>query len=270
MKNSSQRSSLPPVQDLDRSGSEYSRLWGTSMLLLGNAGPNRRRRRPCEWHLDEWRSTFSCKWICKQAKLLPLVQANPRSLHEKSLHSQKWQYGALCQHRESSSPTFLRMRLTVQLLLMRTAMWKCCKISSPHNSPVFLGMKTCYSSRMEQQECRCFVPEPSRFQKWGYPMAPLLPRLNPLRLFSLGVPENKSVRNKAKNYRRFKTANSRWSGCNSCGDAVTGHEQFQVPTWMHASKWKPSWGRYFQNTNFQTGINQNGYSYAFHLCQINR
>jgi len=30
--------------------------------------------------------------------------------------------------------------------------------------------------------------------------------------------------NKAKNYRGFKTANSRWSGCNSCGDAAKGHE----------------------------------------------
>jgi len=58
-------------------------------------------------------------------------------------------------------------------------------------------MKTRYFSRMEQQatqqECQCFVPEPSRFQEWGYPMATLLPRLNPLRLFSLGVTENKSV-----------------------------------------------------------------------------
>ena len=87
------------------------------------------------------------------------------------------------------------------------------------------------------------------------PCPPPLTQLNPLGLFSLGVPENKSVWNKAKNYRRFKTANSKWSGCNSCGNAVTGHEQFQVPTWgMFASKRKPSWGRYFQNINFQTGI----------------
>ena len=62
---------------------------------------------------------------------------------------QKWQYGTLCQHRESSGPNFLRMRLAMQL--MRTAMWKCCKIYSPHNSTVFLWMKTRYSSRMEQQ-----------------------------------------------------------------------------------------------------------------------
>jgi len=31
----------------------YSRLWGSSTLLSGNAGPNRRRRRPCEKHLDD-------------------------------------------------------------------------------------------------------------------------------------------------------------------------------------------------------------------------
>jgi len=43
------------------------------------------------------------------------------------------------------------MRLEMQLLLMRTAMWKCCKIFSPHNSPVFLWVKTRYSSKMEQQ-----------------------------------------------------------------------------------------------------------------------
>ena len=72
-------------------------------------------------------------------------------------------------------------------------------------------------------------------------------------------------------YRRFKTANSRWSGSNSCGDAARGHEQFQVPTrGMRALKRKPSWGRYFQNINFQTGIKQNGYSYAFYLWPINR
>jgi len=35
------RSSLPPVQDPDHSGSEYSRLWDWSTLLSGNAGPNR-------------------------------------------------------------------------------------------------------------------------------------------------------------------------------------------------------------------------------------
>ena len=69
----------------------------------------------------------------------------------------------------------------------------------------------------------------------------------------------------------FKTANSRWSGCNSRGDAARGYEQFQVPTWgMRALKRKPSWGRYFQNINFQTSIKQNGYSYAFHLWPINR
>ena len=69
----------------------------------------------------------------------------------------------------------------------------------------------------------------------------------------------------------FKTASSRWSGCNFRGDAARGHEQFQVPTWgMRALKRKPSWGRYFQNINFQTGIKQNGYSYAFHLWPINR
>jgi len=168
----------------------------------------------------------------------------------------------------------------MQLLLIWTAMWKCCKISSPHNSPIFVWMKTRYSSRMEQQatqqECQwtqlmlCSRTE-SFLQEWGYPMAPPLPWLNPLRLFSLGVPENKSVWNKAKNYHRFKTANSRWSGCNSCGDAARGHEQFQVLTWgMRASKRKSSWGRYFQNTNFQTGIKQNGYSYSFHLWPINR
>ena len=69
----------------------------------------------------------------------------------------------------------------------------------------------------------------------------------------------------------FKTANSRWSGRNSRGDAARGHEQFQVPTWgMRALRRKPSWGPYFQNTNFQTGIKQNDYSYAFHLWPINR
>ena len=68
----------------------------------------------------------------------------------------------------------------------------------------------------------------------------------------------------------FKTANSRWNGCSSWGDAARGHEQFQVPTWgMRASKRKPSWGRYFPNINFQTGIKQNGCSYAFHLWPIN-
>ena len=50
------------------------------------------------------------------------------------------------------------------------------------------------------------------------------------------------------------------------GARVRDHEQFHVPTWgLLASKRKPSWGRYFQNINFQTGIKQNGYSYAFHL-----
>jgi len=76
---------------------------------------------------------------------------------------------------------------------------------------------------------------------------PPLPRLNPLRLFSLGYLKT-SVRSKAKNYRGIKTANSRWSGCNPCGDAAAGREQFQVPTWgMRTSKRKPSWGRYFRN-----------------------
>ena len=166
----------------------------------------------------------------------------------------------------------------MQLLLMQTAMWKCCKISSPHNSPVFLWMKTRYSSRMDQQatqqECQwtqlmlCSRTEsfPGMVISHG-----LLPWLKPLRLFSLGVPENKSVWNKAKNYRGLRTANSRWSGSNPCGDPATGHEQFQIPTWgMRASKRKPSWGCYFQNINFQTGIKQNVYSYAFHLWPINR
>jgi len=95
--------------------------------------------------------------------------------------------------------------------------------------------------------------------------------LTPCDYFLWGVPENKSVWNKAKNYCGLKTANSRWSGCNPCGDAATGHEQFQVPIWgMRVSKRKPFWGRYFQNINFQTGIKQNGYSYAFHLWPINR
>ena len=103
------------------------------------------------------------------------------------------------------------------------------------------------------------------------PWPPLSPDLTPCDYFLWGVPENKSVWNKAKNYHGFKTANSRWSGCNSCGDAARGHEQFQVLTWgMRVSKRKPSWGRYFQNTNFQTGIKQNGYLYAFHLWPINR
>jgi len=39
----------------------------------------------------------------------------------------------------------------MQLLLMQTTMWKFCKISSPHNSPVFPWMKTRYYIRMEQQ-----------------------------------------------------------------------------------------------------------------------
>jgi len=127
------------------------------------------------------------------------------------------------------------MRLALQLPLMRTAMWKCCKISSPHNSLVFLWMKTRYSSRMEQQatqqECRwtqlMLCSRTESFPGMGITHAPPLSRRNPLRLFSLVVPENKSVWNKAKNYRVFKTANSRWSGCISCGDAATGHEQFQ-------------------------------------------
>ena len=165
---------------------------------------------------------------------------------------------------------FLRMRLVMQLLLMRTAMWKCCKISSPHNSPVFLWMKTRYSSRMEQQatqqECQwmqlMLCSRTESFPGMGISHGPPPPpRLNPLWLFSLRVPENKSVWNKAKNYHGFKTANSRWSGCNSCGDAARDREQFQVPTWgMRVSKRKPSCGRYFQNINFQTSIKQNGYS----------
>ena len=167
----------------------------------------------------------------------------------------------------------------MQLLLMRTTMWKFCKISSPYNSPVFLWMKARYSSRMEQQatqqECQwtqlMLCSRTESFPGMGISHAPPLHRLNPLRLFSLGVPENKSVWNKAKNYRGYKTVNSRWSGRSSCRDAARGHELFQVPTWgMRVSKRKPYWGRYFQNINFETGIKQNGYSYAFHLWPINR
>ena len=129
---------------------------------------------------------------------------------------------------------------------------------------------TSHTARMSMNAVNALFPNRVASRNGDMPWPPL-PRLKPLRLFSLGVPENKSVWNKAKNYRGFKTANSRLSGCISCGDAARGHEQFQVPTWgMRASKRKPSWGRYFQNINFQTGIKQNGYSYAFHLWPINR
>jgi hypothetical protein len=129
---------------------------------------------------------------------------------------------------------------------------------------------TSHTARMSMNAVNALFPNWAVSRNGDIPWLPL-PRLNPLQLFFLGVPENKSVWNKAKNYRGFKTANSRWSGCNSCGDAARGHEQFQVLTWgMRVLKWKLSWGRYFQNINFQTGIKQNGYSYAFHLWPINR
>jgi len=78
-------------------------------------------------------------------------QANPRALHEKPLHSEK--VTVWCAMSESGiiGPYFFfRMRLAMLLLLMRTAIWKCRKISSPHNSLVFVSMKIRYSSRMEQ------------------------------------------------------------------------------------------------------------------------
>jgi len=61
--------------------------------------------------------------------------ANPRTLHEKPLHSQKVTVWCAMLASGIIGPYFLRMSLVMQLLLMRTAMWKCCKISSPHNSP---------------------------------------------------------------------------------------------------------------------------------------
>ena len=100
----------------------------------------------------------------------------------------------------------LRMRLVMQLLLMRTAVWKCFKISSVHNSPVYLWMKTCYSSRMEQkatqQECQwtqlmlCFRTE--SFPGMGISHGTPLPRLNPLRLFSLGYLKTKVFETKPR------------------------------------------------------------------------
>ena len=111
---------------------------------------------------------------------------------------------------------------------------------------------TSHTARMSMKAVKALFPNRvvSRNGDITCPPSPL-PRLNPLRLFSLGVPEDKSLWNKAKNYRGFKTANSRWSGWNSCGDAARDHEQFHVPNWgVLASKRKPSWGRYFQNINF--------------------
>ena len=65
-------------------------------------------------------------------------QANPRALHEKPLHSPKVTVCCAMSASGFIGPYFFRMRLVMQLLLMRTAMWKCCKISSLHNSPVLL------------------------------------------------------------------------------------------------------------------------------------
>ena len=98
------------------------------------------------WMSDE--THFHISGFVNKQKFRCWSQANPQAPHEKPLHSQKVTVWCTM---SASCTTFLRMRLVMQLLLMRTAMWKCCKISSPRNSPVFLWMKTRYSTRMEQQ-----------------------------------------------------------------------------------------------------------------------
>ena len=93
---------------------------------------------------------------------------------------------------------------------------------------------TSHTARMLTNAVNALFPNRVVSRNGDIPWPSRSPDLTPLRLFSLGIPENKSVWNKAKNYRGFKTANSRWSGCNPCGDAATGHEQFQVTNLRNA------------------------------------
>ena len=54
-------------------------------------------------------------------------QANPRALHVNPLHSPKVTVWCAMSASGIIGPTFFRIRLAMQLLLMRKAMWKCCK-----------------------------------------------------------------------------------------------------------------------------------------------
>ena len=87
------------------------------------------------WMSDE--AHFHVSGFVNKQNVRYWSQANPRALHEKPLHSPKvtaWCAVSIGNHR---AVFFLRIRLVMRLLLVRTAMCKC-KISSPHNSPVFL------------------------------------------------------------------------------------------------------------------------------------
>jgi len=163
----------------------------------------------------------------------------------------------------------------MQLLLMRAAMWKCCKISSPHNSPVFLWMKTSYSSRMSNKphskNVNALFPNRVVSRNGDIPWPPSSPDLTPCNYFLWGYLKTKVFETRSRTIVDLKQRIQDEVAAIPVEMLRQVMNSFRSQLWgMRASRWKPSWGRYFQDINFQTGIKQNGYSYAFHLWPINR
>ena len=123
---------------------------------------------------------------------------------------------------------------------------------------------TSHTARMSMNTVNALFPNRVVSRNGDIPWPPRSPDLTPCNYFLWGYLKTKVFETRPRTIADLKQR---------IQDEVAarGHEQFQVPTWgMRPSKRKPSWGRYFQSINFQTGIKQNGCSYAFHLWPINR
>jgi len=152
------------------------------------------------WMSDE--AHFHLSGFVNKQNFCCWSQANPRALHEKPLHSQKVTVWCTMLALGITGPYFFENEagnaVTVNAdryveMLQNFFTPQLARFPVNENTLFLQDGATSHTARMSMNAVNALFPNRVVSRNGDIRWPPLLPRLNPLRLFSLGVPENKSV-----------------------------------------------------------------------------